>query len=110
MGRGLGLSPQASSVYAKKELRVATGSPYNSHSELLFASLNTLKMEDIYTLRVASMASSIIEKRAPPGLASAFRVIEPQENLHSRQSATLFVPQCKTDAMKRLPAYTLPFI
>jgi hypothetical protein len=59
----------------KKALCVATGSPYNSHSELLFA--YSLKMEDIYTLRVASMASSIIEKRAPLGLASAFQVIEP---------------------------------
>jgi hypothetical protein len=82
----------------KKALRVATGSPYNSHSELLFALLNTLKFEDIYTLRVASMAYIIIEKRALLGLASAFRVIEPQENLRSRQSATLFVPQ-----LKRMP-------
>jgi hypothetical protein len=87
----------------KKALRVATGATYNAHSDSLFASINSLKFEDIYTLRVASMASSIIEERAPPGLATSFRIIEPHENLRNRQSPSLYVPPCKTDKMKSVP-------
>jgi hypothetical protein len=71
----------------------ATGATYNAHSDPLFASINSLKFEDIYTLRLASMASSIIEKRAPRGLATSFRIIEPHENLRNRQSPSLYVPQ-----------------
>jgi hypothetical protein len=89
----------------KKALRVATGATYNAHSDPLFASINLLKFEDIYTLRVASMASSIIEKRAPPGIASCFRIIEPHENLRNYQSPSLYVPQCKTDKTKIFKAY-----
>jgi hypothetical protein len=94
----------------KKALRVATGATYNAHSDPLFASINSLKFEDIYTLRVASMASSIVEKRAPPGLASSFRIIEPHENLRNLQSPSLYVQQCQTDKKKIMAAYTLPHI
>jgi hypothetical protein len=92
----------------KKALRMRAGSTYHSHTDPLFASFNCLKFEDHYRLNSLNVAGKIIEKKAPPGLDSAFRVVEPQPNLRNKSLPALHIPYCITDAMQRMASYNIP--
>ena len=94
----------------KKALRVATGANYNAHTDPLFVKTNSLKFEDMYTLCCAKTAGSLINGHAPPGLMSTFQIMPIHENLRNRDCSSLFVPHCRSDAIMRLPSYTIPKI
>jgi hypothetical protein len=94
----------------KKAIRSALNAPYNSHTDPLFAEINSLKFEDQYQLNASKFANQIIEGEAPWGVSSSFKIIKPDKDSRHRKCTTLFVPTCRTDATQRMCSYTIPTI
>ena len=98
----------------KKAIRIAYGAKYNGHCDPICARIKVLKLEDQYELCVAKFALPIIDGYAPTGVSEVFRIQEAHLDQCTRGSQNsdkqLFVPTCKTEAMKRLPQYNVPSI
>ena len=98
----------------KKAIRIITGSKYNSHTTPLFANINSLKLQDLYTLRCAELAIRVVKGATSPGMSLCFRVLEQNENARTRGEHSilprLYVPRAKTTTMERMPSYSIPRI
>jgi hypothetical protein len=94
----------------KKAICLALNAPYNSHTDPLFAEINSLKFEDQYQLNASNFANQIIEGEAHWRVSSSFKIIKPDKDSRHPKCTTLFVPTCRTNATQRMCSYTIPTI
>jgi hypothetical protein len=94
----------------KKPIISALNAPYNSHTDPLFAEINSLKFEHQYQLNASKFANQIIKGEAPWGVSSSFKMIKPDKDSRHRKCTTLFIPTCRTDATQRMCSFTIPNI
>ena len=98
-------------IIQKKALRIVASSTYNAHTDPIFAQLGQLKLPHLHELSCAKTASAILENTAPLGVMETYI---PQggrsQNTRSALEPTLHIPTPRTDQMKRMPSYQIPFI
>ena len=98
--------------HKKKAVRIVAGSTYNSHTDPIFTQLNQLKIKHLHELACGKLAQAKIWGQLPEGLNDVYRI---QEDTRYATRATieqhlLYIPTPRTEQVKRLPAYQVPYI
>ena len=93
----------------KKAVRIITCSKYNSHTEPLFKTLRTLKINDIFTISKYKFYHKYINNKLPINLQQLpFRTNQELRSCNTRQNQDLSINRCKHSYAKNCLRFDIP--
>ena len=82
-------------ILQKKAMRIVCKSPYNSHTDPLFKSLNLLKVKDIFIISSLKFYYNYTHKKLPKYFCNMFRTNNQVHNYPTRSAQDLRTPRTR---------------